>query len=252
MLFKKKQVFFYEGNIIVKRLGELQYFIQNFFRIKWQLCTFYSENSFFNPTIFMLSSTTIENPVDLLEQAKCMIQDCIAGDRHAQNKLYELFAPKMFAVCLRYTKNREEAEDILQDGFIQVFKSLETFKYAGSFEGWIRKIMVYAALAHFRNKSKMYVVANIENVPETNLPENEEIISRLGRKELMKIIQALPPMYRMIFNLYVFEGLKHREIADLLGIAEGTSKSNFYDAKVILKKAVLKSMEIPNKNLLNG
>jgi len=200
----------------------------------------------------MLSHTIVENPSDHLEQIRSLIQSCIAGERHAQNKLYELFAPRMFSVCLRYAKNREEAEDILQDGFIQVFKSLETFKYAGSFEGWIRKIMVYTALANFRNKSKMFAVVNIENVPETNLPENEEIISRLGRKELMNIIQALSPMYRMVFNLYVFEGFTHREIADLLGIAEGTSKSNFYDAKIILQKAVLNSMKIADKKLLNG
>ena len=200
----------------------------------------------------MLSHTIVENPVDLLEQTKCMIQDCIAGDRHAQNRLYELFAPKMFAVCMRYSKSREEAEDILQEGFIQVFKSLESFKFAGSLEGWVRKIMVYAALANFRNKSKMYAVINIENVPVTYLRDNEEIISRLGRKELMKMIQALPPAYRMVFNLYVFEGLKHSEIAGLLGIAEGTSKSNFYDAKIILQKAVIESMKIENKDLLNG
>ncbi len=200
----------------------------------------------------MFPATIRENPLDFLEQTRLLIQNCIAGNRHAQNELYELFAPKMFAVCMRYSKRREEAEDILQDGFIQVFKSLETFKYAGSFEGWIRKIMVYAALAHFRNKSKMYAVVSIENLSESSLPDNEEIISHLGRKELMKMIQELPPVYRMVFNLYVFEGLKHREIADLLGIAEGTSKSNLYDAKIILQKAVIQSMKIADKNLLNG
>lgn len=204
-----------------------------------------------HPTIFMFYSTTIGNSVDLLEQNKQLIQACIDGDRHAQSRLYELFAPKMFAVCMRYAKTREEAEDILQEGFIQVFKSLETFKFAGSFEGWIRKIMVYAALANFRSKSKMFAVINIENLPD-DLTNNEEIISRLGRKELLKMVQALPPMYRMVFNLYVFEGLKHREIAGLLGIAEGTSKSNFFDAKIILQKTVIKSLKIADKNLLNG
>lgn len=207
---------------------------------------------FFNPTIFMLSHTIVENPVDLLEQTKRLVQDCIAGKRHAQNRLYELFAPKMFSICMRYSNSREEAEDVLQEGFIQVFKSLEKFKFAGSFEGWIRKIMVYAALANFRNKPKMYAVVNIENVAEMYLLDNEEIISRLGRKELMEMIQALPPMYRMVFNLYVFEGFKHIEIARLLGVAEGTSKSNFYDAKIILQKAVIESMKIKNKDLLNG
>jgi RNA polymerase sigma factor (sigma-70 family) len=200
----------------------------------------------------MLSSTIIGNSIDLLEQNKQLIQDCIAGERHAQSSLYELFAPKMFAVCMRYSKSREEAEDILQEGFIQVFKSLGTFKFAGSFEGWIRKIMVYSALANFKSKSKMHAVINIEILPDADVANSEDIISTLGRKELLKMVQALPPVYRMVFNLYVFEGLKHREIANLLGIAEGTSKSNFFDAKVILQKAVINSMKIANKNSSNG
>jgi len=200
----------------------------------------------------MLSPTIIVNPIDFLEQTKQLIQTCIAGDRHAQSRLYELFAPKMFAVCMRYSKSREEAEDILQEGFVQVFRSLETFKFAGSFEGWIRKIMVYAALANYRSRSKMHAVINIESLPDADVTNNEDIISQLGRKELLKMVQGLPPMYRMVFNLYVFEGLKHREIANLLGIAEGTSKSNFFDAKIILQKAVINSMKIADKNSLNG
>ena len=200
----------------------------------------------------MLSPTIIVNPIDFLEQTKQLIQSCIAGDRHAQSRLYELFAPKMFAVCMRYSKSREEAEDILQEGFVQVFRSLETFKFAGSFEGWIRKIMVYAALANYRSRSKMHAVINIESLPDADVTNNEDIISQLGRKELLKMVQGLPPMYRMVFNLYVFEGLKHREIANLLGIAEGTSKSNFFDAKIILQKAVINSMKIADKNSLNG
>ena len=181
-----------------------------------------------------------------------LIQDCIEGDRHSQNKLYEQYAPKMFAVCMRYSKSREEAEDILQDGFVQVFKSLHSFKFAGSFEGWIRKIMVYTAIANYKRKSKMYAVINIEGIENTALINNEDIISQLGKKELLKMVQSLPPMYRMVFNLYVFEGLKHREIGDQLGISEGTSKSNFFDAKAILQKAVADSLKIANQNSSNG
>lgn len=192
------------------------------------------------------------NSVDFLEQTKILIQSCIAGDRNAQNKLYQLFAPKMFAICLRYSKNREEAEDILQEGFFQVFKSLGTFKFSGSFEGWIRKIIMYSAIASYRAQSKMHAIVNIENVSNVNDINNDDVISRLGKKELLKIVQALPPKYRMVFNLYVFEGLKHREIALALGITEGTSKSNFFDAKVILQKSVLNCMKVANQNLLNG
>ena len=180
---------------------------------------------------------------ELLEQSAQLIRCCIEGNRLSQKQLYELFAPKMFGVCLRYSKNREEAEEILQEGFVQVFKSLKNFRHEGSFEGWIRKIMVYCAIQHFRSKSKMHRVVHIEtaNVEE---PGSDDILPQLAKKELLKMVQALPPAYRMIFNLYVFEGMKHREIAEHLGISEGTSKSNLFDAKIILQKAVLNSLKI--------
>ena len=183
------------------------------------------------------------NHPELLEQPAQLIQACINGDRHSQSNLYEQFAPKMFGVCMRYAKNREEAEEIMQEGFIQVFKSLHSFRHAGSFEGWVRKIMVYSAIHHFRTNSKMYVVVDIQNA-NAEQAGTEDIIAHLQKKELLKIVQALPPAYRMVFNLYVFEGMKHREIAEQLGIAEGTSKSNFFDAKLLLQKAVKNSLKI--------
>ena len=158
----------------------------------------------------------------------------------------------MFAVCMRYSKNREEAEDILQDGFVQVFRSLHSFKFAGSFEGWIRKIMVYTAVANYRAKSKMHAIINIEGMENIEMTNNEDIVALLGKKELLNMVQSLPPMYRMVFNLYVFEGLKHREIARELGVSEGTSKSNLFDAKMILQRAVGNSLKIANQNSLNG
>ncbi|MEO9020791.1 MAG: sigma-70 family RNA polymerase sigma factor [Ginsengibacter sp.] len=201
-----------------------------------------------------MSDTTINiNQIEFLEQTKDLIQTCMNGDRPSQSRLYEQFAPKMFAVCMRYSKSREEAEDILQDGFIQVFKSLHSFRFAGSFEGWIRKIMVYAAITNYRSKSNMHAITkNVEYFSDIEVIDNEDIISRLGNKELLRIVQSLPPMYRMVFNLYVFEGLKHREIAKELGVSEGTSKSNFHDAKVILQKAVNNSMKIAKQNSSNG
>jgi RNA polymerase sigma factor (sigma-70 family) len=187
------------------------------------------------------------NAVVLLEKETELIQSCIEGNRHSQSQLYKLFTPKMFAVCLRYSKNREEAEEILQEGFVQVFKSLKTFKHRGSFEGWIRKIMVYCSVKHYRSKTKMYAVVNIESVYADEIG-NEDIIAGLGKKELLIMVQALPPMYRLVFNLYVFEGLKHREIAEQLGISEGTSKSNLFDAKVILQRAVTNSLKTVKQN----
>lgn len=182
------------------------------------------------------------NLTNLLEEPGKLIQACINGDRNSQSILYEHFAPKMLGVCMRYAKNKEEAEEILQEGFVQVFKSLHSFKYAGSFEGWIKKIMVFCAIQQYRSRPKLHpVVCTDEIYVEA---DSEEILARLHKKELLKMVQALPPAYKLIFNLYVFEGMKHREIAELLGIAEGTSKSNFFDAKLLLQKAVNKSLTV--------
>jgi len=191
------------------------------------------------------------NPTEHLEEIRQLIKACLAEDRNAQRNLYELLAPQMFGVCLRYANNREEAEDIMQEGFAQVFKSLHNFNYSGSFEGWVRKIMVRCAIAKYRQKTKLHSVLNIE-IEDIAATNNEEILSQLGKKELLKMVQNLPPAYRLVFNLYVFEGLKHREIAEELGISEGTSKSNFHDAKVILQRVVTDSMKIANPKSTNG
>lgn len=185
---------------------------------------------------------TVKQP-GILEPLTQLIQNCITGNGNSQSKLYELFATKMFGVCLRYSKSRADAEEILQEGFIQVFKSMKNFRNEGSFEGWMRKIMVYSAIQHYRAHYKIYRVLpmDIEMQDEKGI---EEINSLLGKKELLKMVQQLPPTYRMVFNLYVFEGMKHREIAELLGISEGTSKSNLFDARIILQKAIANSLKI--------
>jgi RNA polymerase sigma factor (sigma-70 family) len=178
-----------------------------------------------------------------LDDMRQLIQACINGNRPAQNRLYEIFSDKMFGVCMRYAKNREEAEDIMQEGFMQVFRSLHHFKYAGSFEGWIRKIMVNCAIQSYRNRMKIHPVIELDN-PQMEHLSNDDILARIGKKELLQMVQNLPPAYRMVFNLYVFEGLKHREIASVLGISEGTSKSNLFDAKLLLQKAVAGSLKV--------
>ncbi len=192
-------------------------------------------------------ATILVTQADILEQLNQLIHDCIEGNRISQKQLYKLFAPKMFAVCLRYSKNREEAEEITQEGFVQVFKSLKNFRHEGSFEGWIKKIMWNCAIQQYRSKSKMHPVVNIEDA-EMKETGNEDALAQLNKKELLKMVQALPPAYRMVFNLYVFEGMKHREIAELLQISEGTSKSNFFDAKVILQRAVTNSLKVSKQN----
>jgi RNA polymerase sigma-70 factor (ECF subfamily) len=174
---------------------------------------------------------------DILEPSNQLIQDCIAGNRLSQNQLYQLFAPKMFAVCLRYSKKREEAEEILQEGFIQVFKSLKNFRHEGSFEGWMRKIMVNCTLARYRNKIHLSPVVELDYGVH-DVTSTPDIVSEICAKELLALVQTLPAAYRLVFNLHVFEGYKHREIAEALGISEGTSKSNLFDARAYLQKAL--------------
>jgi RNA polymerase sigma-70 factor (ECF subfamily) len=138
---------------------------------------------------------------------------------------------------MRYSRNREEAEEIMQEGFYRIFKYIFQFKNIGSFEGWIRKIMVNAAVQRYRPKSDLHPVIQID-AADTLMADNSDIHSDLNVKELLQLVQALPTAYRMVFNLYVFEGFKHREIAAMIGISEGTSKSNLSDARAILQKAL--------------
>jgi RNA polymerase sigma factor (sigma-70 family) len=186
----------------------------------------------------------------LADSLKNIITGCIAGNRSCQSHLYNLFSPKMMIVCLRYSKNLEEAEEILQDGFIRVFQFIGQFKNEGSFEGWIRKIMVNCALKKLRNHASLrpLVMLNVEAYDDI---VGEDIIENITGKEMLQIVQALSPAYRMVFNLYHFEGYKHREIAEMLGIEEGTSKSNLAQAKRILQNAVKKNSGI-EKKILNG
>ena len=169
-----------------------------------------------------------------------LIEGCIKGDRSCQNALYSLFAPKMMVVCYRYSRNIEDAEDTLIEAFMKVFDNVSKFRKEGSFEGWIRKIMVNTAISKFKNNNNpLSVVVDFEKVHYL-IPSGDDILSNIEAKGLMNMIQHLPPAYQMVFNLYSFEGLKHKEIAEKLGISEGTSKSNLSDARNYLKKIIEK------------
>ncbi len=173
------------------------------------------------------------------QQESELIKKCLDNDPAAQNKLYNLFAKKMMAVCYRYSKNLEDAEDTLNEGFMRVFEKLSSFKGSGSFEGWIRKVMVNVALEKFRKKNIQFSDVNLNDAAHAvQMDKQEDVLSQLNAKELLNLVQKLPPVYQMVFNLYVFEGLKHKEIADQLGISEGTSKSNLSDAREWLKKGI--------------
>ena len=143
----------------------------------------------------------------------------------------------MMGLCLRYSRNREEAEEVMQDGFLLVFKHISKFRGEGNFEGWMRRIMINAALKKHRGKSGQIPLSAL--TPESFLSADEhDFNSRLNEKYLLRLVQQLPPVYRLVFNLYVLEGLKHKEIASLLNISEGTSKSNLFDARALLRKAI--------------
>lgn len=184
----------------------------------------------------------------ILEQLEQLIKGCIAGHRQSQSELYALYSPKMFPICLRYSKNREEAEETMQEGFLKVFNHLYQYKWLGYFDGWVRKIMVNTALEKYRNQSCLYQVISVDNISEKNF-STEDILQQINTKELIVMIQKLPPAYRMVFNLHVFEGMKHREIAKQLGVTEGTSKSNLADARKILQRLVNESLQVANKEI---
>ncbi|HEV3225016.1 MAG TPA: RNA polymerase sigma factor [Puia sp.] len=172
-----------------------------------------------------------------------LIQGCLTKDRTCQKRLYEIYGPTMMSLCLLYSKNREEAEEVLQDGFIQMYKCISQFKNYGSFEGWLRKIMINCALQRYRGKSNRLNMIPLSE-EQLHLPSENNQLERLSEKELIRLIQTLPPVYRMVFNLYVFEGMKHREIASMLNITEGTSKSNLSDARSFLKKHLTPKLKI--------
>ena len=167
-----------------------------------------------------------------------LITGCVQRNRCAQMQLYNLYSSKMMGLCLWYAKNKEEAEEILQDGFMRVFIYIHTYTGEGSLEGWIRKIMINAALLKYRNKKdNLWTIAEY-NADLHDKADTTSFFSNYDEKELLKLVQSLSPVYRMVFNLYVLEGFKHKEIAQLLGISEGTSKSNLADARGILQKKV--------------
>ena len=169
-------------------------------------------------------------------EEKELVIRCLKNDVEAQNKLYKAYARKMYAVCWRFARIGAEADDILQEGFIKVFTKLSSFRHEGSLEGWVRKIMVNVSLEKFRKQQVMHPVDDIRVFENQHQPE--EIIEKISADELIELIQSLPPRYRMVFNLYVMEGMNHKEIGEAMNIAEGTSKSNLARARDILKLRV--------------
>ena len=177
----------------------------------------------------MMPSNHLPNDHDLIE-------GCLLGNPVMQKKLYDKYAPKMYGICLRYAANTEDAKDILQDGFVKVFINLSKFKAAGSFEGWMRRIFVNTAIEHYRRKNQLYAISENQ---EENIP-NQDIsaLDELAAEDIIRLISELPNGYRTVFNLFAVEGYSHKEIATMMNITEGTSKSQYARAKAWLQEKI--------------
>jgi RNA polymerase sigma-70 factor (ECF subfamily) len=180
---------------------------------------------------------TLRNNIQALnDKLENIITGCQQNDTLAQKELFDLLGSKMYGVCLRYAGNESDAQDILQDGFLKIFEKIHQFEFKGSFEGWMRKIFVNTALEKYRGQ---YKVINIQDGWKEGLNNSyENITSNITVEELVGLIGELSPKYRTVFNLYAIEGYSHKEIAELLGISEGTSKSNLSRARIILQDKV--------------
>ncbi len=163
-----------------------------------------------------------------------IIKECQANNIKAQEQLYRLLASKLFAVCLKYSRSRSDAEDNLQDGFILLFEKIGQYRFQGSFEGWAKRLMINNVLQKYRTTGVFNLIS--ENIPEE--PDIEVDADEVSMDFLVKIIQELPDRYRTVFNLYVTDGYSHKEIAEMLGITDGTSKSNLARARMILKEKI--------------
>ena len=175
--------------------------------------------------------------LNLFQNEEALVKACKKGDPKGQQRVYETYSPKMFGICFRYVHNDYEAEEIMIEGFVKVFDKINTFKLEGSFEGWIRRIMVNQSLMYLRSNKNSQLQTSYDHVLYE--PEPEQFRTDLETQDLLKLIEKLPLGYRTVFNLYAIEGYSHAEIAKRLGITESTSKSQLSRARVILQNAVM-------------
>lgn len=185
----------------------------------------------------------IDKNVENKEKIKELINGCIRNERKSQEQLFKLFYGKMLGVCMRYTNDRDTAQEIVQDSFIKVFEKLSLFDHSGSFEGWIRRIIVNTAIDSIRKAKKDPFLTDNDNDFKLGgidpMAESEELhLTDVKAEIIMEAIQQLSPSYRTVFNLYVIDNYSHKEIAETLGISEGTSKSNLSKARYNIQKIV--------------
>jgi len=179
---------------------------------------------------------------------KEIINGCIKNDRKMQKELYKMFAPRMYSICLRYAKSREEAQDILQEGFMKIYTKINQFSGEHSFEGWMKRIFANTSITHYNSNLKYYYQDDITEIKESETLHFNASDSDYSEEELLEVIESLSDGYRMVFNLFAIEGFKHKEIAEMLGIDEATSKSQFFRARKIIQKKLL---ELSGEKIMN-
>jgi RNA polymerase sigma factor (sigma-70 family) len=187
--------------------------------------------------------TTVDNRLQTLWEG------CLRNERKQQEMLYKVLAPKMLAVCMRYAKDKDEAQDILQEGFIKMFKNMGNYRGEGSLEGWIRRIMVHSAISRYRKAKTMVLVDDFagQNIPVSSSYNDNGLEAR----DLMNMVQQLPTTYRSVFNMYAIEGFSHQEISAKLGMSELLSRTTLHRARTILKDK-LNSLAIRDRHCLAG
>jgi RNA polymerase sigma-70 factor (ECF subfamily) len=185
------------------------------------------------------------------KQLQALIDGCLKGDRRSQQAVHKLYYGKMKAVCMRYTRDYDQANDVLQEGFLKIFNNLEKFTGVGTFEGWMRRIMVNLSIDRFRKLKHDFILLSEPDDIERYGDDTEEVLDEIDELEeiysitpeqIIDAMQQLTPAYRTVFNLYVYEDYTHQDIAEALGISVGTSKSNYAKAKKNMKKLLLKNM----------
>jgi len=165
-----------------------------------------------------------------------IIRGCLQNNPSMQKMLYDKYAAKLFGIALRYAHEQEEAKDILQDGFVKVFQNLSKYKGIGAFEGWLRRIIVNTAIEHYRKKNNTY---EIQDTHEESVTDRDiSALEKMAAADILKMVKALPNGYRTVFNLFAIEGYSHKEIAEMLNISEGTSKSQYARAKGLLQEKI--------------
>jgi RNA polymerase sigma factor (sigma-70 family) len=175
-----------------------------------------------------------------------IIKGCVNGDSKSQQVVYQKFYGKMLGACMRYSKDREEARDILQDGFLKVFKNIKLYTGSGSFEGWVRKVIINTALDYIRKSKQLVQYVDSDYVDENAVADESDSSEYLNisTEEIMEAVQQLPTAYRTVFNMFVVDGFSHADIAEQLGINIGTSKSNLSKAKMHLKKKLAHALKM--------